>query len=271
MDGMDVVYVYNEAVDAEGHANGPDSDEVYAAVRGVDAALGKFLEDLEAEGLLANTDIVIVSDHGMTSLADKKDILVTKALNKDDIEVAVEAMAYMMIKVKEGVKVASVVADLETLEGVKAWASKDVPAHLKFADHPRLLDILVYSEGPAMLLGDERYDDVFIPDGSGGVNTLGGHHGWDDSSPNAAEYREGENPDMRTIFYAMGPSFNQGYVQDWIKLVDEYQILAYMTGTIMEEHSGNWDRVKNMFASNDAASFSVAAISVISAVVSVIL
>ena len=77
-----------------------------------------------------------------------------------------------------------------------------------------------------------------------------GYHGWDDTSPVEGEYREGDDPDMRAMFYAMGPSFRSGYRQDWIKLVDEYQIIAAASGTVPRGHRGDWNRVKGMLVGN---------------------
>jgi hypothetical protein len=53
---------------------------------------------------------------------------------------------------------------------------------------------------------------------------------------------------MRTIFMARGPSFQAGYKQPWMKLVDVFQCLAHSVGLDHSEgHEGDWDRVKNMF------------------------
>ncbi len=38
---------------------------------------------------------------------------------------------------------------------------------------------------------------------------------------------EGDFPDVRGIFMAIGPDFKQNYTQQWIKLVDEYQVRTY--------------------------------------------
>jgi hypothetical protein len=63
----------------------------------------------------------------------------------------------------------------------------------------------------------------------------------------------GAEPDMRGIFYAMGPAFKRGHVHQWIKMVDEYQILADITGTKTESHRGDWERVEGMMLFSRAA------------------
>ena len=111
--------------------------------------------------------------------------------------------------------------------------------------HKNSLDVLVYAERDSVVVGDRDYSDKFIPNSAYLLGTAG--HGWDDISPNADSYEEGGYEEMRGIFYAMGPSFKSGYAQEWIKLVDEYQILARVIGAVPEPHSGNWERVQGMF------------------------
>jgi hypothetical protein len=53
--------------------------------------------------------------------------------------------------------------------------------YLRFKNNDRLLDILVYSEGSTVLLGDFRYEEIYIPEG--GINPSRGLHGYDDTSP----------------------------------------------------------------------------------------
>ncbi len=66
---------------------------------------------------------------------------------------------------------------------------------------------------------------------------------------------EGREPDMRGVFYAMGPSFKPNHTNQWVKMVDEYQLMAYAMGTTpVSGHHGNWDRVKEMVTGSNANS-----------------
>jgi len=96
------------------------------------------------------------------------------------------------------------------------------------------------------------------------AKTNGGSHGWDDTSPSATEYLEGKKelienptvdcgfilgsfPDMRAIFFANGPSFKKGFVNPWIKMIDQYQIFIKVLNIKGEKHQGNFTRVQDMF------------------------
>jgi ectonucleotide pyrophosphatase/phosphodiesterase family protein 4 len=55
--------LYLEEPDGQGHAHGPHSEHVNAAVRRVDAALGR-LREKTGEAAWNATNVVIVADHG---------------------------------------------------------------------------------------------------------------------------------------------------------------------------------------------------------------
>lgn len=65
----DIILVHFKQVDSMGHEFGPDSEEVYKAVRNVDGLIGKLIARLEAIGIADNTLIVLTADHGMASVS----------------------------------------------------------------------------------------------------------------------------------------------------------------------------------------------------------
>jgi arylsulfatase A-like enzyme len=56
------------------HATGPGSDQSLAGVRSSDQNLGRVLADLERRGLRDSTDVLVVSDHGFSTIAWKVDV-----------------------------------------------------------------------------------------------------------------------------------------------------------------------------------------------------
>jgi len=62
--------------DASQHATGPGSAQSLAAIKSSDANLGRVLADLEKRGLLATTDVFVVSDHAFSTIARKVDVAV---------------------------------------------------------------------------------------------------------------------------------------------------------------------------------------------------
>ena len=54
----------------------------------------------------------------------------------------------------------------------------------------------------------------------------GGQHGYEDMTEDYEN--EGNFPDVRTIFMAIGPAFKANHNHTWIKLVDEYQVMMHV-------------------------------------------
>jgi hypothetical protein len=75
----DLATLYFSDVDSAGHASGPDSDAVNAALRKVDDSIGQLVDELKQRGLFDQTTWVIVSDHGM-ALAPPQQVIVAPSL-----------------------------------------------------------------------------------------------------------------------------------------------------------------------------------------------
>ena len=60
--------------DASQHAAGPGSTLALAAIKSCDVNLGRILAELDRRGLGATTDILIVSDHGFSTIGRKVDV-----------------------------------------------------------------------------------------------------------------------------------------------------------------------------------------------------
>jgi arylsulfatase A-like enzyme len=58
------------------HATGPGSAQSLAAIKSSDTNLGLVLAELEKRGLRASTDVLLVSDHGFSTIARKVDVAV---------------------------------------------------------------------------------------------------------------------------------------------------------------------------------------------------
>jgi arylsulfatase A-like enzyme len=60
--------------DASQHAAGPGSAQALAAIKSSDANLGHVLAELDRRGLRATTDVLVVSDHGFSTIGRKVDV-----------------------------------------------------------------------------------------------------------------------------------------------------------------------------------------------------
>ena len=60
--------------DASQHAAGPGSTQALAAIKSSDVNLGRVLAELDRRGLRATTDVLVVSDHGFSTIGRKVDV-----------------------------------------------------------------------------------------------------------------------------------------------------------------------------------------------------
>ncbi len=65
--GFDLAMIYFLNVDTLGHTDSADGEVLREEVASVDQKLGEFLQGLEDLGIREETDVVVVSDHGMTN------------------------------------------------------------------------------------------------------------------------------------------------------------------------------------------------------------
>ena len=63
----DLTLVNVQSTDYIGHRFGPDSKEMKTCLKRVDKALGELYKKMQKSGMLENTTLIIVADHGMTA------------------------------------------------------------------------------------------------------------------------------------------------------------------------------------------------------------
>ncbi len=108
---------------------------------------------------------------------------------------------------------------LSRWDGVDVYRKEDIPDHLRFRENDLVLDVLVVSRGRAKVGSTSDYPDKFLPPGDGGqrnfsADTGGGHHGWDDTSPDPDGYEEGNikhaiaNPGLPRLAKVANPNKN---------------------------------------------------------------
>jgi hypothetical protein len=166
-----------------------------------------------------------------------------------DIERIVNWGAFSHIAVTKPELIGAVFDKLNTsLEGMMdVYKKEDIPNYLHF-NHSDILDILLVSRGNVLSGPDEEFADLYLPP-TVTDSEIKGSHGYNDISDGYST--EGDFPDMRTIFMAVGPDFKANHTHQWIKLVDEYQIFMKVLNVNARSHSGNWDRVKDMLFKAD--------------------
>ena len=215
------VTLYFEAVDSAGHEHGPDAPEVARAIERVDRALARLVAGLDARRAMATTDLVIVSDHGMTALSRDRLVFLDDAI---DLGAKTEHVLWdtpTHVWPREGTDVEDLVARLDALDHATAFRREDTPGHLHFRHSDRIAPVVVIPDaGWSLTTRDRAASDPTFP--------IAGSHGFDV-----------RHPDMHALFLAHGPSFRARTRIGPIRTVDVYGVLARALGVEPAPNAGS--------------------------------
>lgn len=158
-----------QSTDYIGHRFGPNSEEMQTCLKRVDKALGKLYEKMEKSGMLENTTLIIVADHGMTESNTAINLNVLTMMNFPEAAAAIDGRTgYIWLN---GADEAEVISFFEGVEGVDSVFS---------SSSDRAVELGVASEdGPDLILTSEP-GYVFLPQPM--IDEYHGQHGSYDNS-----------------------------------------------------------------------------------------
>jgi predicted AlkP superfamily pyrophosphatase or phosphodiesterase len=206
--------LYFDIVDTQGHDFGPDSPETAAAVKETDAALAHLLDGLAARGLRDKTDLVIVSDHGMSECGPDRVIFLEDLMDLSQVQVESTGPNGGVRPKPGGPSAAELVAAIRTkhVPHLQIYRREEVPARLHYRDNPRI--------PPVVLIADDHWNIESNKDWARRAATyVKGSHGWDPALPN-----------MGALFIASGPSFKHGHAFADVENIHVYNLLCAALG-----------------------------------------
>ncbi len=183
--------LYFDTVDSAGHKYGPNSNEVLAALKGVDSAIGYLAEQLRIRKIFDDLNIIVVSDHGMAAIDSEKVINVSEVLTRyPNIErIAGGAVGGLFSNSSD--EISQVVRDLKEHSTLyKVYKKNEIPARFHYQNSNRIPDVLIVAEeGAYISLKPSFFPSSFSNKGA---------HGYDN-----------ELASMQATFIASGPNFPQ--------------------------------------------------------------
>jgi predicted AlkP superfamily pyrophosphatase or phosphodiesterase len=197
------ITLYYSNVDHAGHQYGPGSPQVAEAVKHVDALIGKLHTSLDA--LHMPIDLIVVSDHGMAKeegpwidldkYTDLSKFTTVGSLLYADSELDAER-AYQKLKAADG--------------NFIVYRRAHMPAWLHYDSNPRAGDPIVVPQGPYA------------------IRAHAPAAGEQDHPPNAGVhgYDPRQLPEMKAIFYAVGPDIRPGTTLKPFDNVNVYPFIA---------------------------------------------
>ena len=242
-----VIAFYLEETNAAGHAFGPGSPELAAAVRLLDGRLGALMDRLKADDLPVN--LIVVSDHGMAPVSPDRVMILDDYLDLSTVQIDFQSSAVGLRALKG--TVSDIVKELSGLPHARAYLTENhavggigspqpgesgavpradyLPARLHMAHNPRIPDVWIV---PELGWHVQTRDFAKIP----AVHSQMGDHGFDP-----------ENRSMHGILIADGPSFRTGgAVTGPVENIHIYNLMCAVLGLTPAPNDGD-DRLVRAF------------------------
>ena len=198
-----LIMLYFNEPDHTGHMFGPESVEIKDMVVQSDQILGYLLDQIKTLSIKDRINIIIVSDHGMSTVTEDKLVFLDDFIPKDMVsydgggailllnQKKKQSSGFKSLFKKEGYSLRKIYKHIEFVEFIDVYKKKKIPSRFHFLneDSP---DFLLVAENGWFITDHDNYKKI--------GNTLNGMHGYD------PKYLS-----MHGIFYAIGPSFKEGY------------------------------------------------------------
>lgn len=211
--------LYMEHVDKAGHNYGPGSKQYADAIVRADQIVGQVLDGLQQRDLAKTTNVIVVSDHGMASVADGN-VIATESMADPAIARNISQGQSVGFAPVAGREAEAERALLGRHAHYECWKKENLPARWHYGTHPRV---------PAIVcVMDEGWDALHQEKIAKRAKQDRGSHGYDNALPS-----------MRAVFVAGGPSFRQGLVIDGFDNVDVYPLLAHLLQVPAAPNDGN--------------------------------
>lgn len=215
-----LVTLYFGALDQTAHEFGPDSPETNATLAGIDAAIGRLLDGLAAQGLRDRVNIVVVSDHGMAPVAYPHARNVETLADPDDATYVSVGEVVGFVP-RPGREAAAEAQLLGRHDHYQCWRKGEMPAHWHYGTHPRVPPIVCQMDVGFTAVTPEKL-------AARRPGMTRGSHGYDPADPS-----------MRALFIAQGPAFRQGVEVAPFDNVDVYPLLAKLLGIEANANDGD--------------------------------
>lgn len=222
------VTLYFSETDHAGHTDGPLSPKLLEACAHLDEALGRLQSGIRRLGLQDRTDLVLVSDHGMTPHTDDMTIYLDEQIDTSWVNVISTGELLQVAPLPEHLYDAGEVERIyRALKGkwphLTIYKRNEIPERYHYRDHPRIAPI------------------VGVPDLGWTITT------WEAEArrrPNAEPARgaHGYDPalrDMHGLFVAAGPDVREALLVEPFQNIHIYEFLCALLKITPAKNDGD--------------------------------
>lgn len=215
--------LYFSEVDSAGHESGPDSEETRAAALDLDAAVARLLQGIDRLGMAPRTNVVLVSDHGMSTLSPDRVIMLDDYLDLSTIDL-VDSAPIVGIMPRPGTSAESVYAALKNKHpALEVYTRSTLPEQYRLRDHPRIPDVIGIADDGWHPTTRARLEQQELKG-----RFPRGDHGYDP-----------RHRSMQGVFIATGPRFKSGLTVPAFENVHVYELLCRVLGVKPAPNDGD--------------------------------
>ncbi|HEX8290051.1 MAG TPA: ectonucleotide pyrophosphatase/phosphodiesterase [Pyrinomonadaceae bacterium] len=223
--------LYFSDVDDAGHAFSPDSEENKAAVKKVDADLGRLVAGLKARNIDKKVNLIITSDHGMATVNQNNVVLLDEYFdfNKTERILWTGEIVQIFPKSNENKRI---INSLREIKNARCWEKADIPERFKYQASPRIAPIICSANEGWTLTNKERLSSKRK---EADFDKLRGAHGYDNQLES-----------MRAIFIGHGRAFKKNLVVEPFENIQIYNLMCKILHLKPAPNDGNFWRVKHL-------------------------
>ncbi|MBN3303899.1 ENPP7 phosphodiesterase, partial [Amia calva] len=231
---FDFVTLYYGEPDAVGHAKGPETEDRRAIIRQIDRTIGFLLEAIRRHNLIDRLNLIITSDHGMTTIKKAPAVEEIKLSNYMNFIKLVhfdilDYGGFGMITPKAGMEEQVYLALKNAHPHLQVYKKAELPENFHLAKHERIQPIIVIGDlGYNMNSVGKDHDYYCVVSQRIIFYVNKGDHGFSN-----------EEMDMKTIFRAFGPDFKRNYLADPFDSINIYPLMCKLLGVMPEPHNGS--------------------------------
>lgn len=220
--------IYFSTVDDAAHDFNPDrSPEVARAVREVDSDIGYLVRELERRDRLTETNLILVSDHGMAPTSPERAICLDDYIDLEEANV-IDWDPVLALWPQPENRERIYAALTGAHPRLSVYRKREIPERFHYREHRRIPPILGVADEGWTITTRTRLE-------ASPEDYHGGSHGYDN-----------ELVSMGALFLAAGPAFRQGVVVPPFANIHLYELMCHILGIEPAPNDGNLDAVREL-------------------------
>ena len=199
--------LYFNEPDHLGHVFGPESTQVDSVIIEMDNLLGLIIDKINSCSIKDSLNLIITSDHGMTTISKDKFIYLDKYV-RGIYDLRVDGsgpVSQLFIRPTKSARKKSIFRQLKRIPNMQVYLKEDIPYNFRIVNE---------NTGDFLLVADEGWSIFKNKKASADFNPIG-MHGYDPSLKS-----------MQSIFMAYGPEIRSNFQVNSFENIHIYPLLC---------------------------------------------